>query len=196
MKKTFDQIESEIRSELTNQPYWGNEEIEQFLTDIIGKKVTLYDTKYDDGCDFEDEYVMKACFSTDDNEYTIHIYFGDNRLLIDCVDVIHRPIITESQYGYIYLLVDEYTYDDEKQEVLIVPFLSKESAIEGLKERYEWYIKESYLSQFVDDNGNVDEDELDDAYDSWDITEDSVDIYICSKDTSLSLYIKKEAIRK
>ena len=195
MKKTFEQIESEIRSELTNQPYWGDDETEQFLTDIIGKQVINYDTKYDDGCDDEeDEYVMKACFSTKDNEYNIYIYYGDNTLLIGCVDVIHQPI-KEDENKYTYLLVDEYTYDNEEQEILITPCVSKEVAIEELQNRYEWYLKESYLSQFVDENGNVDEDELDED-DSWDITEDSVDIYISSKDTSLSLYIKKEIIKK
>lgn len=194
--KNFEQIESEIRSELTNNIYWGDNETEQFLTDIIGKKVTLYDTKYDDGCDFdeEDDYVMKACFSTDDDEYIIHIYYGDIGNMIGCVDVIHRPIKKSEEY--IYLLVDEYTYDCEKQEVLITPCISREVAIQELQDRYEWYLKESYLSNFVDKDGYVIDVELDDAYDSWDITEDSVDIYISGKDTSLSLYIKKEKIKK
>jgi hypothetical protein len=69
-------------------------------------------------------------------------------------------------------------------------------AIQELQDRYEWYLKESYLSNFVDKDGYVIDVELDDAYDSWDIAEDSVDIYISAKDTSLSLYIKKEKLKK
>jgi hypothetical protein len=156
MNKTFEQIESEIRSELTYTIYRGVYSTEDFLTNIIGKKVSLDEVKYDDCCgvDEEDEYVMKACYSTNDNEYNIHIFYGSDTEMIGCVDVIHRHI-PNTEETYIYLLVDEYTYDDEKQEVVITPCISKEVAIQELQDRYEWYLKESYLSNFVDKDGYV-----------------------------------------
>ena len=197
MNKTFEQIEQEIRAEFTNYPFRGITDTEEFLSNVIGKNVSHYDTKFDDGCedDEDDDYVMKACFDTDDNEYTIHIYYGDNTEIVGCVDVIHRPI-PKPEDTYIYLLVDEYTYDDVKHDVLITPCVSKEVAIQALQDRYEWYLKESYLSNYVDKDGYVIDVELDGAYDSWDVAEDSVDIYISDKDTSLSLYIKKEKLKK
>lgn len=195
MNKTFEQIESEIRSELTNYHFRGITDTEEFLSGVIGKDVCHYDTKYDDGCgdDEDDDYVMKACFATDDNEYTIHIYYGDSTEIIGCVDVIHTAV--SAPKNTIFLMVDEYTYDDERQDVIIIPCQTREGAIKVLKSRYEWYIEHSYLSSFVDMNGNVNEADFDDAYDSWDVADDYVDIYIASKDTSLSLYIKEETIR-
>jgi hypothetical protein len=96
----------------------------------------------------------------------------------------------------IYLLIDNYTYDGDVQETIVTPCISKEVAIRELQDRYEWYLKESYLSNFVDNDGYVIDTELDEDYDSWDVAEDSVDVYISGKDTTLSLYIKKEQIKK
>ena len=190
--KNFEQIESEIRSELTNRPYLGDNETEQFLTDIIGKQVINYDTKYENGCDFvEDDYVMKAGFMTTDNEYTIHIYYGDISNMISCVDVIHIPIKKNEEY--IYLLVDEYICDAERMETLISVFSNKDSAKNKLQERFEWYKKETYISQFINDDGSLDEESIGD-YD-WDVDDDSVDIHIYENDTHLSLYIKKVEIK-
>lgn len=98
--------------------------------------------------------------------------------------------------NFVYLLVDEYTYDNEPQDVIVIPCISKEVAIRELKERYEWYIKESYISQFVNEDGSLNIEEFDENWDAWDVNNDSVSIYLSAKDTSLNLYIKREEIKK
>jgi hypothetical protein len=95
--------------------------------------------------------------------------------------------------NYVYLLVDEYICDAERMETMINVFSIKDSAIKALKERFEWYKKETYISQFINDDGSLDEESIGD-YD-WDIDDDCVDIHIYENDTHLSLYIKKEEIK-
>lgn len=88
MKKTFEQISREIRETFVNEVYDGVTYTEEILTEIVGKNVSMYDSKIDDGVDDdEDNYVMCDCFSTDDNSITIRIYYGDETRVIGCVDV-------------------------------------------------------------------------------------------------------------
>lgn len=94
----------------------------------------------------------------------------------------------------VFLLFDDYTYDGEREDILVTPCISKEVAEQRLKERWEWYKKKTYISQFFDNNGNLIEDMLDDACDECDVTTESVDFYCGGKDTSLSLYIVEKII--
>lgn len=88
----------------------------------------------------------------------------------------------------IFLIYDEYRYDGEDVGTCVIACASMEIAVRKVKERLEWYLKNSYLNQFVDDNLNLIESELD-KYDVWEIDEDSVEIFIEGKDTSLNLHI-------
>lgn len=88
MKKTFEQISREIRETFVNEIYDGVTYTEEILTEIVGKNVSMYDSKIDDGVDDdEDNYVICDCFSTDDDSITIRIYYGDETRVIGCVDV-------------------------------------------------------------------------------------------------------------
>lgn len=80
MNKTFDQIKQEIESEFIGGRYEGISATEEILSNIVGQAVKHYDTCIDDGADgdeTEDSYVMKSCFSTNDDNITIHIFYGD-----------------------------------------------------------------------------------------------------------------------
>lgn len=88
----------------------------------------------------------------------------------------------------IFLVYDEYRYDGADQGTMVTPCASMEIAVRVLKERFEWYLKESYLQMFAGENDSLREDLLG-KHDSWEVDEDSVEIYICGKDTSLNLHI-------
>lgn len=89
MKKTFEQISREIQETFVDEIYDGVTDTEEILTEIVGKNVSMYDSKIDDGADDDedDNYVMCDCFSTDDDSITIRIYYGDETRVIGCVDV-------------------------------------------------------------------------------------------------------------
>lgn len=93
----------------------------------------------------------------------------------------------------VFLVFDEYCYDAISEDTLVYTCATMEIAIRKIKERLEWYLENSYLNQFVDDNLNLIENELGE-YDVWEIEEDSVEILIEGKDTSLNLYIVEEDI--
>jgi hypothetical protein len=89
MKKTFKQLEQEIRKALVGK-YAGETATEEILTKICGQKVSCYDSVIDDGVDDDDteeEYVMRDCFSTADDKITIRIYYGDCTMEIGYVSV-------------------------------------------------------------------------------------------------------------
>ena len=88
----------------------------------------------------------------------------------------------------IYLVFDEYTYNGIYEGMQVIPCATKEIAIRVVKEKLEWYLKESYLA-------TIDKDDLNDYDDSWEITEDYVDIYYSAKDTHLSLSIVESIIK-
>ena len=80
MKKTFEQIKREIEREFIGGRYDGITATEEILTNIVGQSIKHYDTKISDGVDedeTEDVYVMKACFSTSDDQLKIGIFYGD-----------------------------------------------------------------------------------------------------------------------
>lgn len=87
MNKTFEQISREIQETFVDDIYYGVTDTEEILTEIIGKNVSMYDSKIADGADGDDNYVMCDCFSTDDDSITIRVYYGDETRVIGCVDV-------------------------------------------------------------------------------------------------------------
>lgn len=91
----------------------------------------------------------------------------------------------------IYLVYDEYRYDSSEQGTIVTACATMEIAIRVLKEKYEWYLKNSYLARYAGVAGDdiyLKEDMLEE-HDSWEVDEDSVEIYIYGKDTSLNLHI-------
>lgn len=73
-------LKSKIETEFIGGHYEGDEETEKILSNLVGKTVKWYDTKIDDGVDddeTEDEYIMKSCFSTEDDKIIVGIYYGD-----------------------------------------------------------------------------------------------------------------------
>ena len=95
----------------------------------------------------------------------------------------------------VYILVDEYTYDNEVQPTELDVFDTQELAEKALAERWEWYKKESYISQIFDCDGNLDQDEFDKDYDTLEVSHDSVEVYISAKDTTLSLNIIEKEVK-
>lgn len=91
----------------------------------------------------------------------------------------------------IFLVYDE--YDNDGANIFAVyPCATMEVAIRKIKERLEWYLKNSYLNQFVDEQLNPNEDLGD--WDIWEVEPDSVEIFIEGKNTSLNLHIAEEEI--
>jgi len=89
MNKTFKQIKQEIEREFIGSRYNGITATEEILTNIVGQAIKHYDTCIDDGADgdeTEDVYVIKACFTNEDN-ITIRIFYGDVTEEIDYVNV-------------------------------------------------------------------------------------------------------------
>lgn len=91
----------------------------------------------------------------------------------------------------IYLVYDEYRYDSSEQGTITTACATMEIAIRVLKEKYEWYLKNSYLARFVGRTGDdiYLKEEMLGKHDSWEVDEDSVEIYIYEKDTLLNLHI-------
>jgi hypothetical protein len=93
----------------------------------------------------------------------------------------------------VFLVYDEYRYNGYYMDTMVYVCATMEIAIRKIKERLEWYLENSYLNQFVDNNHNLIDSELDE-YDIWEIDEDSVEIFIEGKDTSLNLHIAEENV--
>ena len=93
----------------------------------------------------------------------------------------------------IFLVYDEYCYNACEEGTMVYACATMEIAIRKIKERLEWYLKNSYLNQFVDDQLNVIESELNE-YDIWEIEPDSVEIFIEGKNTSLNLHIAEVGV--
>lgn len=126
MSKTFDQIKQEIEREFIGGRYDGISATEEILSNIIGQAVKHYDTCIDDGADgdeTEDTYVMRACF-TNENNITIRIFYGDVTEEIGYVDVdIREPkrkeefnCVTLSRADFECLGYDTSNISDEQME--------------------------------------------------------------------------------
>lgn len=88
----------------------------------------------------------------------------------------------------VFLVYDEYCYNGCDEGTIVYACATMEIAIRKIKERLEWYLKNSYLNNYVNSHLNLREDYLDE-YDVWEINEDSVEIFIEGKNTSLHLNI-------
>ena len=91
----------------------------------------------------------------------------------------------------IYLVYDEYCHDGDTM-LEVYPCANMEVAIKKLQSRLRCNLENTYLNQFVDKNLNPNE-KLGE-WDTWEIEEDSVTIYIDSKNTSLNIHIAEEEI--
>lgn len=87
----------------------------------------------------------------------------------------------------IFLVYDEYCYKGAECGSIIA-CATMDIAIRKIKEILEWYLKNSYLNHFVDEQLNLIKSELNE-YDIWEIEPDSVEIFIEDKNTSLNLHI-------
>lgn len=88
MVKDFEDIFEEIDDLYYNNKIGNLEDVEKQLSEIIGTKMVCYDTTIDDGIDddnCEDEYIMKSCFSSEDDTIIIRFYYGNNsEIVTDC----------------------------------------------------------------------------------------------------------------
>lgn len=88
-------LTEKIQTELIGTEYDGVNTTEEILTKLVGRNVSWYDTDIDDGADddeTEDKYVMKSCFSTDNDDVIIRIYYGDVTREIGYVDVAETAV--------------------------------------------------------------------------------------------------------
>ena len=88
-------LTEKIQTALIGSDYMGCDDTERLLSEIVGRKVSWYDTVIDDGADddeTEDQYVMRACFSTDRDDIIIRVYYGDLTEEIGYVDVAETAI--------------------------------------------------------------------------------------------------------
>lgn len=92
----------------------------------------------------------------------------------------------------IFLIYDEYCCEGAECRS-IIPCATMEIAIRKIKVLLEWYLKNSYLNKFVDEQLNPIESELNE-YDIWEVEPDSVEIFIEGKNTSLNLHIAEEDV--
>lgn len=93
----------------------------------------------------------------------------------------------------IFLIYDEYCYDGVDEGTSVIACATMEIAIRKIKERLEWYLENSYLNRFVDEQLNLIESKLNE-YDIWEIEPDSIEIFIEGKNTSLNLHIAEEDV--
>ena len=91
----------------------------------------------------------------------------------------------------IFLVYDEYCYEGAECKT-IIPCATMEIAVRKIKVLLEWYLKNSYLNKFVDEQLNPIESKLNGCV-IWEIDEDSVEIFI-GKDTYLNLHIAEEDV--
>lgn len=88
-------LTEKIQTELIGTEYDGVHPTEEILTKLVGRNVSWYDSNIDDGADddeTEDKYVMKSCFSTDNDDVIIRIYYGDVTREIGYVDVAETAV--------------------------------------------------------------------------------------------------------
>ena len=97
----------------------------------------------------------------------------------------------------VFLVYEEYRYNGCGNDLNVFLCASMDIAICMVKEQLKWYLENTYLNNFVDENLNVKKEMLDKKYDTWKVSEDSVEIYIDDRTTCLNIHIvKKEIITK
>jgi hypothetical protein len=94
----------------------------------------------------------------------------------------------------VFLVYDEYSYKGIKEDTIVTPCSTIETAKRILKQSYERYLKTNALfQQYVDIDLKLKESKLAD-YDEWEVKDDEVEIYIDSKDARLNLYILEHIV--
>lgn len=74
----MDKLENEINDILIGAEYYEMY-VADVLSNIIGKKIKCYDTFIYNGMDCGiDNYLMCSCFSYDESDMMIKVYYGDN----------------------------------------------------------------------------------------------------------------------
>ena len=76
-------------NELLGKPYIDEDDMREELSAIYGENFVQYDSCIDDGIeddDNEDDYVMKDCYSNDDNSLDIIVYYGNNTRMIENIE--------------------------------------------------------------------------------------------------------------
>lgn len=84
-----------IQTALIGGDYPGVDDLERELTALVGQEMVWYDTCIDDGADddeTEDQYVMRACFSSERGDVVVRVYYGDVTEEIGYVDVAETAI--------------------------------------------------------------------------------------------------------
>lgn len=87
------------------------------------------------------------------------------------------------------LVVDEFVYNGCSEGTMVTPCANEDVAREIVKQKREHYLKEIFFPQWVDENGVLDEGELDEG-DCWSITDDEITISIQAKEIFLSVRIE------
>lgn len=88
MEKYFDDIFIEIHDTYHNNKIGNLEDVEKQLSEIIGTKMVCYDTIIDTEMDYKwmyscgDEYILKSCFSSDDDKIIVSFYHGTNSNIV------------------------------------------------------------------------------------------------------------------
>lgn len=80
-------------NELLGKPYIDEDDMREELAAIYGEYFVKYDSCIDDGIeddDSEDDYVMKDCYSNDDNSLDIIVYYGNNTRIIE--NIVERKV--------------------------------------------------------------------------------------------------------
>lgn len=88
-------LTEKIQTAFIGAKYPGVNDLEDELTKLTGRRMTWYDTVIDDGVDedeTEDQYVMRACFSSDSDDLIVRVYYGDVTEEIGYVDVMEVAI--------------------------------------------------------------------------------------------------------
>lgn len=88
-------LTEKIQTALIGSDYLGSDGLERRLSDIIGQEMHWYATAIDDGADddeTEDQYVIRACFESENQDIIVRVYFGDVTKEIGYVDVSETAI--------------------------------------------------------------------------------------------------------
>lgn len=93
----------------------------------------------------------------------------------------------------VFLVYEEYRYNGCNNDLNVFVCATMDVAIKKVKEQLKWYLESTYLNNFVDENLNVKKEELD-KYDTWKVSEDSVEIYIDDRTTCLNIHVVKKEI--
>lgn len=94
----------------------------------------------------------------------------------------------------VFLVCEEYRYNGCGNDLNVFVCASMDIAIRKVKEQLKWYLENTYLNNFVDENLNVKKENLDKKYDIWKVSEDSAEIYIDHRTTCLNIHIIKKEI--